>query len=212
MICRRWTIRATAARRAISLCLLWGMLLSVIPIPVSTSAIPAEKDRSQPFPCQNRPCGCRSAAQCWKKCCCFTDEQKLAWAKRNGVKAPEFVIAHARSQQSSKKLTLASTAQHHPRKQSCCTHTPKENCHQQNGQPDCRHEKETPRQPQVVIGIFAQECQGNKAGFSSLDWVIPTSMTTISSTIDVVGETPPTIPLLPVDVVISPPVPPPRSV
>lgn len=51
----------------------------------------AGKDLSRPFPCQDRPCGCRSAAQCWKRCCCFTNRQKVAWARRHSVILPEFV-------------------------------------------------------------------------------------------------------------------------
>jgi hypothetical protein len=54
-----------------------------------------EKDRSEPYPCMDRPCGCASAQQCWKKCCCFTNQQKIAWAKRAGVKVPEFVAQAA---------------------------------------------------------------------------------------------------------------------
>lgn len=46
------------------------------------------KDASTPFPCQHRACGCRSAAQCWKKCCCFSHSHKVAWAARNGVRVP----------------------------------------------------------------------------------------------------------------------------
>ena len=39
------------------------------------------KDGRVPFPCQNRPCGCRSAASCLKRCCCFSATQKSQWAK-----------------------------------------------------------------------------------------------------------------------------------
>lgn len=47
-----------------------------------------DKDSSQPFPCQNRPCGCKAATQCWTSCCCFSAAEKLAWAERNGVTPP----------------------------------------------------------------------------------------------------------------------------
>ena len=57
-----------------------------------------EKDRSQPFPCQNRPCGCRSAEQCWKKCCCFNNSQKIAWAKANKVALSDYVLAAAQKE------------------------------------------------------------------------------------------------------------------
>ena len=40
-----------------------------------------KKDRSVPFPCMDRACGCRSAAECKQHCCCFSNEEKIAWAK-----------------------------------------------------------------------------------------------------------------------------------
>jgi len=54
-----------------------------LPIPACASI-----DHSQPFPCQNHRCGCTSAEQCWRQCCCFTLEEKMAWAKANGVEPP----------------------------------------------------------------------------------------------------------------------------
>ena len=47
------------------------------PWPIS-SAVPGG-----PFPCQGHRCGCVSAEQCWGHCCCFTPEQRLAWAAAN---------------------------------------------------------------------------------------------------------------------------------
>lgn len=45
-----------------------------------------------PFPCQAHGCGCRSAEQCWRSCCCFSMEEKLAWARDNGVEPPSYVV------------------------------------------------------------------------------------------------------------------------
>lgn len=61
------------------------------------------KDRSVPFPCQDKACGCRDAASCWKSCCCNTNQQKLAWAKRQGVTPPAFVVAAAAKEQAKAK-------------------------------------------------------------------------------------------------------------
>src|SRR5438105_14669671 len=49
-----------------------------------------QKDHSQPFPCQDHPCGCQSAEQCWRHCCCFTPEEKWAWAEAHGVVPPPY--------------------------------------------------------------------------------------------------------------------------
>jgi hypothetical protein len=48
------------------------------------------KDLSQPFPCQDHPCGCQNAEQCWRHCCCFTPEEKLAWAEAHSVVPPDY--------------------------------------------------------------------------------------------------------------------------
>lgn len=70
-----------------------AFLLTVlpVPIPVTVSGL-SQKDLSQPFPCQNRTCGCCSADQCWKQCCCFTNRQKVTWAAKNNIKPPQFVV------------------------------------------------------------------------------------------------------------------------
>lgn len=60
-----------------------------LPIPVPTIEL-SEKGSSQPFPCQNRPCGCKTAEQCWTGCCCFTPSERLAWAEENGVAPPSY--------------------------------------------------------------------------------------------------------------------------
>lgn len=71
----------------------------LLPLPIAPVAqIDPGKDTSQPFPCQNRPCGCRSAEQCWKKCCCFTNSQKVAWAKANGIELPDYVLVAAKKE------------------------------------------------------------------------------------------------------------------
>jgi hypothetical protein len=54
--------------------------LPVTPLP--------DKDRSRPFPCQNHVCGCHSAAECWQHCCCFSHQERLAWAHTHEVEAP----------------------------------------------------------------------------------------------------------------------------
>jgi hypothetical protein len=81
-------------RRLLCIVVALGICAMLMPLPFGPlQPDPTEKDRSQPFPCQNRPCGCRSAEQCWKKCCCFNNSQKIAWAKANKVAVPDYVLA-----------------------------------------------------------------------------------------------------------------------
>lgn len=73
-----------------------------VPLPVRVA-----KDRSTPFPCQDRPCGCASAERCWKSCCCFTNEQKVAWANKQGVKLPDYVLVAAQKEAAPAKAARA---------------------------------------------------------------------------------------------------------
>lgn len=45
----------------------------------------AGKDRSRPFPCMDKACGCATAEQCFTDCCCHTPSETLAWARARGI-------------------------------------------------------------------------------------------------------------------------------
>ncbi len=48
------------------------------------------------FPCSDCACGCASAEQCWRSCCCHSLAERFAWARVHGVRPPEFAITEAR--------------------------------------------------------------------------------------------------------------------
>jgi hypothetical protein len=56
-----------------------------LPMPVLQA-----KDRSQPFICQNHVCGCHNAQDCWQHCCCYSAQEKLAWAQEQQVEPPAY--------------------------------------------------------------------------------------------------------------------------
>jgi len=88
----------------------------VFALPFPAVVIPqsaSEKDLSEPFPCMHRACGCRSAEQCWKSCCCFSNREKVAWARANQVRLPLFV--HRAADKEVSTTVLQSKA-----KSSCC--------------------------------------------------------------------------------------------
>jgi len=58
------------------------------------------KDYSVPYPCQDRACGCQSADECWQSCCCFNDDEKIAWANANGIQPPEWFRARESARES----------------------------------------------------------------------------------------------------------------
>jgi hypothetical protein len=75
---------------AVSAALAYWVIAAGVPLPLA-----AVKDLSVPFPCMHRACGCHSAAGCKEHCCCFTDEQKLAWAADHEVDPTPFVSDRA---------------------------------------------------------------------------------------------------------------------
>jgi hypothetical protein len=56
----------------------------------------AAKDRSVPFPCMNSPCGCASADQCFRDCCCTTLAERVAFARRHRLDADLVATLEAR--------------------------------------------------------------------------------------------------------------------
>jgi len=97
------------------------------PVPRDTASARrlAAKDRSQPFPCMDKPCGCDTADRCFTSCCCHTPAETLAWARAHGVE-PALLVALERrvpgdapaSVQASAKT--APTNKPTPKKSSCC--------------------------------------------------------------------------------------------
>jgi hypothetical protein len=81
-------------RRAVAWAMLglYALVASGLPLPVAlppagTAAARklAGKDRSQPFPCMDKACGCDSAERCFTNCCCHTPAETLRWAKARGI-------------------------------------------------------------------------------------------------------------------------------
>ncbi|TWT40177.1 hypothetical protein KOR42_49590 [Thalassoglobus neptunius] len=90
-----------------------GIGLAMVPLSVQLSSQAAgnHKDRSTPFPCQDRPCGCLSAEACWESCCCFSNAEKVSWGIKNKIEIPEFV-----------KIAAVNEEDSATGKQVCCSH------------------------------------------------------------------------------------------
>jgi hypothetical protein len=95
------TARQYARPLAWGLVAIYALLTSGLPLPLVATA-PSEgspaarhlaaKDRSQPFPCMDKPCGCATAEQCFTNCCCHTPAETLAWARSHRL-APHILAA-----------------------------------------------------------------------------------------------------------------------
>lgn len=118
----RWmTQTGRRVQRWIGGLLLACMATLVVGIPLP---MPGHKPvTGEAFPCQDSPCGCASAAQCWDKCCCNDDQEKLAWAEANGVAPPDFLIQRVARAQAAEgaAASLATCCQTQAKKPSCCS-------------------------------------------------------------------------------------------
>jgi hypothetical protein len=72
-------------------------ILSALALAVATIGVPLDmpfaKQITELFPCMSCGCGCSDAETCWRQCCCFNTEQKIAWAEEHGVAVPAFLLA-----------------------------------------------------------------------------------------------------------------------
>jgi hypothetical protein len=84
--CRRDVWRRRLRRGSAALAVA-SYLATIVPLPLPATE---SKDRSTPYPCQDRPCGCRSARECWGHCCCFTAAERIAWARSHGMEPPAY--------------------------------------------------------------------------------------------------------------------------
>ncbi|HEV2969476.1 MAG TPA: hypothetical protein VGY55_05750 [Pirellulales bacterium] len=135
-----------------------------------------QKDKSQPFPCMNSPCGCKDAEQCWRHCCCHTLAERLEWARENHVQPPDYVLAEAKAQgidwragpQRDCCADHDCCAEHDTT--CCCCHdraTKTEN-HDSDAdhETDGSHDQDRSSAPGVVL-IKALECQGIASNWSA---------------------------------------------
>lgn len=160
---RNADISSKAFRRLMSLLALLCLAAILFPLPIAPVAqIDPGKDTSQPFPCQNRPCGCRSAEQCWKKCCCFTNSQKVAWAKANGVDLPDYVLAAAKKETAAvkKSCALCSKTKDNGEKSKCEESIASKNSTSETSAAQSPKTLARTKASKWVLSVYAAECQG----------------------------------------------------
>ena len=126
---------APLTRRIAWCCLVvHGLVASGLPLPLAltiaggrvnpvAAARLAGKDRSTPFPCMDKPCGCATAEQCFTSCCCNTPTETLAWARAHRVdpaviEALTQPVAKASRPAASRAGSCCSAASSEP---SCCS-------------------------------------------------------------------------------------------
>jgi hypothetical protein len=90
--------RQPGYRRLVSAVLLITFVATAAGIPLPVVPLGANsKNPNEDFICATSTCGCATAEQCWRSCCCHTLGERLAWARAKGVRPPGFAIAQARA-------------------------------------------------------------------------------------------------------------------
>lgn len=121
----------------------------------------AGKDRSTPFPCMDKPCGCATAEQCFSKCCCNTPAELLAWARARRIE-PAVIAALQRRVSAPLLIEKPSSCCAVAKDSGCCEEESPSCCESSAPEEDRPHE----RDDRVVVlramlacgGIVAQWC------------------------------------------------------
>ncbi|MFV0442408.1 MAG: hypothetical protein ACK5Q5_02430 [Planctomycetaceae bacterium] len=164
-------------RRLIGLLVLGSLCASFVPLPVMRPGL--NKDRSTPYPCMDRPCGCRSADECWRSCCCFSNVEKVAWAKEHRVQLPAFVLVAAERESKLVDTKPKSSCSGGSCQRSCCAtgvgghaESLAADCRQPKSEPGRSQSDAAPTDVKYVIGVYAQKCQGRGAYDLFAGWVL----------------------------------------
>jgi len=121
----------------------------------------AGKDRSTPFPCMDKPCGCATAEQCFSNCCCNTPAELLAWARARRIE-PAVIAALQRRVAAPPVIEKPSSCCAVAKGSGCCEEESPSCCESSAPEEDRPHE----RDDRVVVlramlacgGIVAQWC------------------------------------------------------
>lgn len=186
---RRIVRRSTSDRRAqrtvvAAAALMYLAVASGVPLPLPVSHSPSKS--GELFPCASSHCGCGSAEQCWRGCCCHTLAERLAWAQKHGVKPPAFALAEAKlagldacGQPVKEKIVRVALATKAAGKTpTCCQKKATASCCKSSGGRSCCSSQKADiaksDESNFVIGFRALACHGQ-----SLSWLaaVPTLIT-----------------------------------
>jgi len=173
---------------------LYGLVASGLPLPfgmplpgesrggdrVAASRL-AAKDRSRPFPCMDKPCGCATAEQCFANCCCHTPAERLAWARAHKVEPAVLASLEARVAASPPSCCAATATAADDAEDVCCDYESLAANPSDAGQACCRpaaavpeqereqdHEPEPSLRRQVVVLRALLACGGLAAEWFAL--------------------------------------------
>jgi len=169
--------RRPALRRGVCAVLLVAFVATAagVPLPIAGRV----QKSAELFPCSSCLCGCATAEQCWRACCCHTFAERWAWAQKNGVRPPDFAVAEAHAAGFDLAwLSSVGTGKLVCQAGGCCSHK-----HTANTRPCCQTktttaaccsqkpaataDQDSPRETSSrVVGWQAQKCAGH-----SMNWL-----------------------------------------
>ncbi|MBX7166071.1 MAG: hypothetical protein K1X74_06950 [Pirellulales bacterium] len=181
------------------------VLASGFPLwPANVHPVAAKSAEHQRYPCEDHRCGCLSADQCWRSCCCHTHAEKLQWARSQGIRPPDYLLALVEAE--TRERQVAS-----PRR-SCCHARPAAAPRYAAAKP-ARGPAAAPQRPARggwVIGFQAQQCQGLITTWVALGAVVPPPPRVVAPGEQISIDTLAFCTWRPIAVVHRPEVPPPR--
>lgn len=169
--------RGTTAALALA-----GVLAASLGVPLPALVV---KTSSTPYPCQHHACGC-DADSCWRDCCCMSHQEKLAWARENGVTPPEFVVFAAQREAAQElarahdhkdcdgEATHASCSAESDccsKPRSCCSTKPQTSAHE-----SAHAEERRDSSSEFTLMFLALRCRGVSVSVSMLPPCLPVSL------------------------------------
>jgi hypothetical protein len=133
---------------------LYSVLALGIPLPLD-----AAPKSGEVFPCMHHRCGCHSAEQCWRDCCCMTMAEKLVWARENNVTPPEYVLAEAAKALHDEEPTAKCCCCHAEPTKTCCKAKSPSNCCGAQESNVAANVKSKPVSSGIVL-LSALKCRG----------------------------------------------------
>ncbi|WP_145097358.1 hypothetical protein [Rosistilla carotiformis] len=150
--------------------LLIAVSCNIVGIPVFAPSAPKQGR----FPCEHCSCGCATADYCWDKCCCHSDVEKLAWAAKNDVSPPQFLLERVAQQFRTATNTNPLVAEATSAPKSCCCSNKASLCSTVEPQSDLESTATSAEEPQLRVVRLedAAKCRGVEMFWSVLSSVV----------------------------------------
>lgn len=151
----------------------WRLLVLVAYLVAAVGfPMPAGPISHELYPCRGRPCGCKSAFECWTGCCCFSAEERVLWALAHDVAIPDYAVLPPPDvmdrllQTPIGQAVESRSLAHRCQSNGCCeTQNP---TRKDEAADTCCPDPTDDRFPALVLAMLAAKCKGGSAGWQFL--------------------------------------------